>query len=246
MSNYKLIYFNIRGRAEIIRYIFAYLDIKYEDHRIEQADWPKIKPSKYHKSFRLKQGKCISGVFILPVGNASPILQSFTLRNISSGKPSRCMLLSGLAQDFIIFFLNRWLRTIERAGQLMSAWVLPLPRADPANLHKLPQHHFLIEETTVNTISQGWELGDWCACDSFVLRSLSSSTCHLSPVCLRWSPSISSHPWYLEFCPAHSPSGPWTALALLTGLVIKAVLFPQSERSWLCAHLVYVWRLGPM
>ncbi|XP_021517445.1 hematopoietic prostaglandin D synthase isoform X4 [Meriones unguiculatus] len=45
MPNYKLIYFNMRGRAEIIRYIFAYLDIKYEDHRIEQADWPKIKPT---------------------------------------------------------------------------------------------------------------------------------------------------------------------------------------------------------
>uniref|UniRef100_A0A8B9W183 Hematopoietic prostaglandin D synthase n=2 Tax=Bos mutus grunniens TaxID=30521 RepID=A0A8B9W183_BOSMU len=43
MPNYKLIYFNMRGRAEIIRYIFAYLDIKYEDHRIEQADWPEIK-----------------------------------------------------------------------------------------------------------------------------------------------------------------------------------------------------------
>ncbi|KAK2499963.1 hypothetical protein MC885_012135 [Smutsia gigantea] len=44
MPNYKLIYFNMRGRAEIIRYIFAYLDIKYEDHRIEQSDWPEIKP----------------------------------------------------------------------------------------------------------------------------------------------------------------------------------------------------------
>ncbi|KAF3824989.1 hypothetical protein GH733_005623 [Mirounga leonina] len=43
MPNYKLIYFNMRGRAEIIRYIFAYLDIKYEDHRIEQADWPEVK-----------------------------------------------------------------------------------------------------------------------------------------------------------------------------------------------------------
>nr|XP_008520565.1 PREDICTED: hematopoietic prostaglandin D synthase isoform X2 [Equus przewalskii] len=43
MPNYKLTYFNMRGRAEIIRYIFAYLDIKYEDHRIEQADWPEIK-----------------------------------------------------------------------------------------------------------------------------------------------------------------------------------------------------------
>ncbi|XP_070265033.1 hematopoietic prostaglandin D synthase isoform X2 [Myotis yumanensis] len=45
MPSYKLIYFNMRGRAEIIRYIFAYLDIKYEDHRIEQADWPEIKPN---------------------------------------------------------------------------------------------------------------------------------------------------------------------------------------------------------
>ncbi|XP_006164556.1 hematopoietic prostaglandin D synthase [Tupaia chinensis] len=43
MPSYKLTYFNMRGRAEIIRYIFAYLDIKYEDHRIEQADWLKIK-----------------------------------------------------------------------------------------------------------------------------------------------------------------------------------------------------------
>ncbi|XP_023421792.1 hematopoietic prostaglandin D synthase isoform X2 [Cavia porcellus] len=43
MPDYKLIYFNMRGRAEIIRYLFAYLDIKYEDHRIEQADWPEIK-----------------------------------------------------------------------------------------------------------------------------------------------------------------------------------------------------------
>ncbi|XP_051008208.1 hematopoietic prostaglandin D synthase isoform X1 [Acomys russatus] len=45
MPNYKLFYFNMRGRAEIIRYIFAYLDIKYEDYRIEQADWPNIKPT---------------------------------------------------------------------------------------------------------------------------------------------------------------------------------------------------------
>ncbi|XP_004703325.1 hematopoietic prostaglandin D synthase [Echinops telfairi] len=43
MPHYKLTYFNMRGRAEIIRYIFAYLDKKYEDHRIEQADWPEIK-----------------------------------------------------------------------------------------------------------------------------------------------------------------------------------------------------------
>ncbi|XP_067413493.1 hematopoietic prostaglandin D synthase [Emydura macquarii macquarii] len=45
MPHYKLTYFNLRGRAEIIRYLFAYSDIKYEDRRIEQVDWPKIKPT---------------------------------------------------------------------------------------------------------------------------------------------------------------------------------------------------------
>ncbi|XP_051822286.1 hematopoietic prostaglandin D synthase [Antechinus flavipes] len=43
MPHYKLIYFNMRGRAEIIRYLFAYLEIQYEDHRISQDDWPTVK-----------------------------------------------------------------------------------------------------------------------------------------------------------------------------------------------------------
>lgn len=45
MPQYKLTYFNLRGRAEISRYLFAYAGKKYEDYRIEAADWPKIKPS---------------------------------------------------------------------------------------------------------------------------------------------------------------------------------------------------------
>ncbi|NXB27798.1 HPGDS synthase, partial [Eulacestoma nigropectus] len=45
MPQYKLTYFNLRGRAEISRYLFAYSGKKYEDHRIEVADWPKIKPT---------------------------------------------------------------------------------------------------------------------------------------------------------------------------------------------------------
>ncbi|NXL44538.1 HPGDS synthase, partial [Podilymbus podiceps] len=50
MPQYKLTYFNLRGRAEISRYLFAYSGKKYEDHRIEAADWPKIKPTiPFHK-----------------------------------------------------------------------------------------------------------------------------------------------------------------------------------------------------
>ncbi|XP_066430129.1 hematopoietic prostaglandin D synthase-like [Eleutherodactylus coqui] len=41
MPNYKLTYFNFRGRAEIIRYLFAYTNTKYEDVRLDyEKDWP--------------------------------------------------------------------------------------------------------------------------------------------------------------------------------------------------------------
>jgi len=45
MVQYKLTYFNIRGRAEIIRLIFAVADEKYEDVRIEKDKWPALKSS---------------------------------------------------------------------------------------------------------------------------------------------------------------------------------------------------------
>ena len=39
MSQYKLTYFNERGRGETIRLIFAAAEVPYEDIRIERADW---------------------------------------------------------------------------------------------------------------------------------------------------------------------------------------------------------------
>ncbi|XP_064795165.1 hematopoietic prostaglandin D synthase-like isoform X2 [Oncorhynchus masou masou] len=46
MTSYKLTYFNMRGRAELPRYIFAYAGIAFEDRRVEWRDWPSIKKRK--------------------------------------------------------------------------------------------------------------------------------------------------------------------------------------------------------
>ena len=44
MVKYRLIYFNARGRAEVIRYIFAYAKVPFEDFRVEKQDWPLYQP----------------------------------------------------------------------------------------------------------------------------------------------------------------------------------------------------------
>ncbi|EDV18623.1 uncharacterized protein TRIADDRAFT_34904 [Trichoplax adhaerens] len=43
MPNYKLIYFNSRGRAEVTRYLFAAAGVEYEDVRVTGEEWAKIK-----------------------------------------------------------------------------------------------------------------------------------------------------------------------------------------------------------
>ncbi|XP_014472025.1 PREDICTED: uncharacterized protein LOC106743046 [Dinoponera quadriceps] len=44
MPTYKLMYFNVTGLAEPIRYMFNYAGIEFEDFRFESEDWPKYKP----------------------------------------------------------------------------------------------------------------------------------------------------------------------------------------------------------
>ena len=44
MPTYKLYYFNVRGRAEPIRFVFAQAGVQYEDVRLTQEQWAEFKP----------------------------------------------------------------------------------------------------------------------------------------------------------------------------------------------------------
>jgi len=44
---YRLIYFNARGRAEHIRYIFAYAGVDYIDERVSNDRWPELKKGEW-------------------------------------------------------------------------------------------------------------------------------------------------------------------------------------------------------
>jgi glutathione S-transferase len=45
MPQYKLTYFNGRGRGELIRLVFAQAGVEYEDVRVEKDKWPALKSS---------------------------------------------------------------------------------------------------------------------------------------------------------------------------------------------------------
>lgn len=51
MPSYKLHYFDSKGRAEFLRLIFAAADVKFDDNRIKNQDWPKEKPSAHTSLF---------------------------------------------------------------------------------------------------------------------------------------------------------------------------------------------------
>lgn len=48
MTNYKLIYFNVRGRAELSRLILHCAEVPFEDYRIEHSEWLSLKQGLHH------------------------------------------------------------------------------------------------------------------------------------------------------------------------------------------------------
>ena len=45
MTKYTLTYFNVRGRAEVTRLLFAQAGVEYEDKRVSHEEWQRLKPN---------------------------------------------------------------------------------------------------------------------------------------------------------------------------------------------------------
>ena len=63
MPTYKLYYFNSKGRAESIRFVFAQAGVQYEDIRLNQEQWAEFKPKTPYGQMPVLEvdGKMLSG-----------------------------------------------------------------------------------------------------------------------------------------------------------------------------------------
>ena len=70
MKQFKLLYFNGRGRAEYLRLIFAAAGQQYEEARIEMVDWPKYKEKTPFEQIPILEVKEGSNVTVIAQSNA--------------------------------------------------------------------------------------------------------------------------------------------------------------------------------
>jgi glutathione S-transferase len=48
---YKLIYFSVKALGEPIRFLLSYGGVEFEDYRLEEEQWPQLKPCKSNDEF---------------------------------------------------------------------------------------------------------------------------------------------------------------------------------------------------
>ena len=80
MVHYKLVYFNRRGRAEFIRYLFAAAGQEYEDIRIEKENWPAEKPKAPFGALPYLEVQDGANSFVLPQSCSIGIFNFFIYR----------------------------------------------------------------------------------------------------------------------------------------------------------------------
>jgi len=124
MPAYKLTYFNIKGKGEIIRLLFAVAGVEYEDHRIERADWDNQK-AKVNPPFGQLPLLTIDGhTYCQSISIARYLAEKFGLAGGSDIEKLRCDMLVHCTEDMLMAFVAVWRESdAEKKAQLAKKYI---------------------------------------------------------------------------------------------------------------------------
>lgn len=106
----KLYYFNVRGRAEIIRWLLAYVKADWEDVRVSQEEWKKLKPTMPLGQLPVLEVTCANG-------EVHKLCQTMTIVRSIAGK--HCLMGKDMKQKISIDLAVETLREIGDAMSLL-------------------------------------------------------------------------------------------------------------------------------
>jgi len=114
MPKFKLTYFNMRWLAEPIRYLLKYVEADFEDNRIEEAEWEKVKAEyPYGKVPMLEwEGKKLSQSFAI----ARYLAKQYKLTGSDDFESSKCDEYTDVVKDVLKEVEGMW--TEEEAKKL--------------------------------------------------------------------------------------------------------------------------------
>ena len=178
MSSYKLVYFNHRGVAEVIRFIFAQAEVTFEDVRVNGEEWLKMKPSTPSGSLPLLE---VDGVI---VPGSGPIARFLAERfGLAGGNDIENLqlaaiydLLCDLAQKLTAWFFEK---DEERKASLIKA----------IEIEHIPRYLGILEKKcNENNSADGWIFGSKPTYVDFAIY------CYLEIVMMMFAEFIDSYP----------------------------------------------------
>ena len=147
MASYKLTYFNVKGRAELMRFIFAQAGVQYEDNRVAGEEWQTFKPTTPYGSLPVLEvdGKMLAGSNTI----ARYLAEEFGLAGSNAFENAEIDSVSGVMDDLMVNVIKfRFEKDEARKAEFQK---------ELAETH-FPRYLGILEKLVANSTS-GWLYG---------------------------------------------------------------------------------------
>lgn len=150
MPTYKLYYFNLKARAELIRWIFAQAGVEYEDIRLTKEQWVEMKPTTPNGCLPVLQvdgGKFLTGS--APISRY--VAEQHGLAGENDFENAQLAGIDDLLTDVANRFTRFWFEKDETVKEQLKK---------DLNEKHLPFYLSFLEKTiTENATPEGWLFG---------------------------------------------------------------------------------------